>query len=112
MKLRRTACACALVMSALAPASLCAQMPSIGSMIPDKAALLEQAKKLVAELVAMKQNPKLAPAEKGKVDALLPQATQLNAELAKPQPPSRFAELAGQLGDLQKQVGALKAGVN
>jgi len=106
MKLRRAACACALAMSALAPASLCAQMPNLGSMIPDKAAVLEQAKKLVAELVAMK------PAEKGKVDALLPQATQLNSELAKPQPPSRFAELAGQLGDLQKQVSALKAGSN
>jgi len=36
----------------------------------------------------------------------------LNSELAKPQPPSRFAELAGQLGDLQKQVSALKAGSN
>ena len=89
MKLRRAACACALAMSALAPASLCAQMPNLGSMIPDKAAVLEQAKKLVAELVAMKQNPKLSLAEKGKVDALLPQATQLNSELAKPQPPSR-----------------------
>ena len=112
MKLHRTACACALAMSALAPASLWAQMPNLGSMIPDKAALLEQAKKLVAELVAMKQNPKLSAAEKGKVDSLLPQATQLNSELAKPQPPSRFAELAGQLSDLQKQVGALKTGLN
>ena len=41
MKLRRAACACALAMSALAPASLCAQMPNLGSMIPDKAAVLD-----------------------------------------------------------------------
>ena len=36
-------------------------------------------------------------------------ATAVNTELAKPQvEPSRLAQLAGQLGDLEKQVGTLK----
>jgi hypothetical protein len=57
----------------------------------------------------MKQNPSLTATDKGKVDALLPQATSLNTELAKPQiEPTKLAQLSGQLGDLQKQVGALK----
>jgi hypothetical protein len=85
------------------------QVPGASSIIPDKAQLLEQAKKLVADLTAMKQDPKLAPADKSKVDALLPKATAVNTELAKPQvEPSRLTQLAGQLGDLQKQAGALK----
>lgn len=85
------------------------QIPGAASVIPDKAQLLEQAKKLVTDLTAMKQDPKLAPADKGKVDTLLPQATAVNTELAKPQvEPSRLTQLAAQLGDLQKQAGALK----
>ena len=85
------------------------QIPGASSVIPDKAQLLEQAKKLVADLTAIKQDPKLAPADKGKVDTLLPRATAVNTELAKPQvEPSRLTQLAGQLGDLQKQAGALK----
>jgi len=93
----------------LAPAVTLAQLPSIGSMLPDKAQLLEQAQKLVTELIAMKSSGKLGVADAGKVDALLPKATALNTELAKPQvPPSRLTQLAGQLGDLQKQVGAFQ----
>ena len=95
----------------LIPASLNAQMPSIGSMVPDKSALLQQAKKLVTDLTAMKQDPSLSPTDKGKVDALLPKATEVNSELEKGQTePSQLAQLAGKLGDLQKQAGALKAG--
>ena len=45
----------------LIPASLNAQMPSIGSMVPDKSTLLQQAKKLVTDLTAMKQDPSLSP---------------------------------------------------
>jgi hypothetical protein len=102
-----------LIAVALGPVPAGAQIPGIGSlpssMIPDKAALLEQGKKIVADLVALKQDPKLPAADKGKVDALLPKANALNTELAKPQvEPSRLTQLAGQLGDLQKQVGALK----
>jgi hypothetical protein len=103
-----------LAASVLAPEPVLAQIggvqiPGASSMIPDKAQLLEQAKKLVADLTAMKQDPKLTPADKGKVDTLLPQATAVNTELAKPQvEPSRLTQLAGQLGDLQKQAGALK----
>lgn len=93
----------------LTPAVALAQLPSIGSMLPDKAQLLEQAQKLVTELTAMKSSGKLGAADASKVDALLPKATALNTELAKPQvPPSRLTQLAAQLGDLQKQMGALQ----
>lgn len=98
-----------LVATMLAPAPVPAQIPGLGSFTLDKSALLEQATKLVSDLTAMKQDPKLTPADKGKVDTLLPKATAVNTELAKPQvEPSRLTQLAGQLGDLQKQYGALK----
>lgn len=103
---------CAMLAWTLAPTPSGAQIPGVGS-IPtslDKGALLEQAKQLVSELTALKQNPSLSPVDKGKVDSLLPKANSLNTELAKPQvEPSRLTQLAGQLGDLQKQVGSLKA---
>jgi len=92
------------------PAS--AQIPGVGSLPTslDKGALLEQAKQLVSELTALKENPSLSPADKGKVESLLPKANSLNSELAKPQvEPSRLTQLATQLGDLRKQVGSLKA---
>jgi len=99
----------AVIGCALAPAVALAQLPNVGSMLPDKTQLLEQAQKLVTELTAMKSSGKLGAADAGKVDSLLPKATALNTELAKPQvPPSRLTKLAGQLGDLQKQVGALR----
>jgi hypothetical protein len=104
-----TVLAAVLFTAVLAPTTSCAQMPSVGSMMPDKAALLEQAKKLVVDLTAMKQDPTVSAADKSKVDTLLPKATAVNTELAKPQvEPSRLTQLAGQLGDLQKQVAALK----
>jgi hypothetical protein len=99
----------AVIGCALAPAVALAQLPGVGSMLPDKTQLLEQAQKLVTELTAMKSSGKLGAADAGKVDSLLPKATALNTELAKPQvAPSRLTQLAGQLGDLQKQVGALQ----
>ena len=101
--------AAVLLAMTLAPAVTGAQMPSIGSLLPDKAALLEQGKKLLAELLTMKQDPKLPAADRSKVDALVPQATAVNTELAKPTvEPARLTQLAGQLGELQKQVAALK----
>ncbi len=85
------------------------QIPSVGSMLPDKTQLLEQAQKLVTDLTSMKSSGTLGAADTAKVDSLLPKATALNTELAKPQvEPSRLTQLAGQLGDLQKQVAALK----
>ncbi len=64
---------------------------------------------VVAFLTAWKSSGKLGAADTAKVDSLLPKATAVNTELAKPQvEPSRLTQLAGQLGDLQKQVGALK----
>ena len=100
-----------MVACAMMPAVTLAQMqiPGVGSMLPDKAQLLEQAQKLVADLTSMKSSGKLGTADTAKVDSLLPKATAVNTELAKPQvEPSRLTQLAGQLGDLQKQVGALK----
>ena len=86
-----------------------AQIPGVGSMLPDKSQLLDQAKKLVADLTSMKSSGKLNASDTAKVDSLLPKATALNTELEKPQvEPSRLTQLAGQLGDLQKQVAGLK----
>ena len=103
---------CATLASALVMTPGSAQIPGVGSLPTslDKGALLEQAKQLVSELTALKENPSLSPADKGKVESLLPKANSLNSELAKPQvEPSRLTQLATQLGDLQKQVGSLKA---
>ena len=105
--------AVALLTAALAPGVLSAQIPGVGSLpssiIPDKAALLEQAKKLLTDLTAMKQDPKLPAADKSKVDAMIPKATAVNTELAKPQvEPSKLTQLATQLGDLQKQYATLR----
>ena len=77
--------------------------------LPTKDGLLQQAKGMVTDLTAMKSSGKLGAADTAKVDSLLPKATALNTELAKPQvEPSRLTQLAGQLGDLEKQVAALK----
>ena len=103
-----------MVACAMIPAVTLAQMqiPSVGSMLPDKTQLLEQAQKLVTDLTSMKSSGKLGAADTAKVDSLLPKATALNTELAKPQvEPSRLTQLAGQLGDLQKQVAALKGAI-
>jgi len=108
-KLWSTAFAAALIAVTLTAVSVRAQIPGVSSLIPDKAALLEQGKKLLAELMEMKQDPKVSAADKSKVDKLIPQATAVNTELAKPQvEPSKLTKLAGQLGDLQKQVAAIK----
>ena len=100
-----------MVACAMTPAVTLAQIqiPGVGSLLPGKARLLEEAQKLVAELTSMKSSGKLGAADTAKVDSLLPKATAVNTELAKPQvEPSRLAQLSGQLGDLQKQVGTLK----
>jgi hypothetical protein len=99
----------AMVACAVMPAVALAQIPGLGSMIPDKAQLLEQAQKLVADLTSMKSSGKLGAADTAKVDALLPKATAVNSELAKPQvETSRLPQLASQLSDLQKQTASLK----
>ena len=102
----------ALVVVAMMPAVAFAQIqiPGLGSL--DKGQLLEQSKKLVADLTSMKSSGKLGAADTAKVDTMLPKATAVNTELAKPQvEPSRLTQLAGQLGDLQKQYSALKGGM-
>ena len=99
----------ALLAAALVPATVSAQIPGVSSLIPDKATLLEQGKKLLADLTAMKQDPKVSAADKTKVDSMIPKATAVNTELAKPQvEPSRLTQLATQLGDLQKQYASLR----
>jgi len=103
-----------LMAAVMSPAEGTAQMPGVGSlpssMIPDKAALLEQGKKILADLMTMKQDPKLPAADKAKVDALIPKAQTVNTELAKPQvETSKLTQLASQVTDLQKQVTAIKA---
>jgi hypothetical protein len=98
--------ACAMTIS---PALAQMQVPGVSSMLPDKTMLLEQGKKLVADLTSMKSSGKLDAADTQKVDSMLPKANALNTELAKPQvEPSKLTQLAGQLGDLQKQAGALQ----
>ena len=72
-------------------------------------ALLTQAKEMVTDLTSMKSSGKLAAPQAKQVDKLLPKATSLTGELEKPQvEPSKLSQLASQLSDLQKQVGALK----
>lgn len=106
---RMTVMVWVMVACAVMPAVALAQIPGLGSMIPDKAQLLEQAQKLVADLTSMKSSGKLGAADTAKVDALLPKATAVNSELAKPQvETSRLPQLASQLSDLQKQTAALK----
>ena len=81
---RMTLMVWAVVALALLPAVALAHIPGVGSMIPDKEKLLEQAQKLVADLTDMKSSGKLGAADTAKVDSLLPKATAVNSELAKP----------------------------
>ena len=77
--------------------------------VPSKSDLLGQAKQMVTDLTSMKSSGKLTPDQTGKVDQMLPKANALSTELEKPQvETSRLAQLAKDLGDLQKQYGALK----
>ena len=97
--------ACAMTIS---PALAQMQVPGVSSML-DKTMLLEQGKKLVADLTSMKRSGQLDAADTQTVDSMRPKANALNTELAKPQvEPSTLTQLAGQLGDLQKQAGALQ----
>jgi hypothetical protein len=109
---------CVVAGGLLAPVVAVAQLPG-GVQVPggaslstsgfSKDALLDQAKALVADLTSMKSSGKLAPAQMTQVDALLPKATSLTSELAKPQvEATKLPRLGSDLSDLQKQVGALK----
>ena len=85
-----------MLVGAAVPGAVSAQMkiPGVGSMLPDKTALLEQGKKLVADLTSMKSSGKLSAADSAKVDTLIPKANAVNTELAKPDG-SRRVELTG-----------------
>jgi hypothetical protein len=65
-----------MVACAMVPAATLAQIqiPGVGSM-PDKAQLLEQAQKLVADLTSMKSSGKRGAADTATVDSLLRKAT-------------------------------------
>ena len=85
------------------------QMPPGLSAGLSKDALLEQAKSMVGDLTSMKGSGKLGPAQMQQVDTLLPKAQSLTGELEQPQlDAARLPALAGNLNDLQKQVGVLK----
>ena len=75
----------AIVLCAILPAVAFGQIASVGSMLPDKAQLLDQAGDFVTDLTSMKSSGKLGAADTAKVKSLLPKATALNDELAKPQ---------------------------
>jgi hypothetical protein len=100
----------------LVPVAALAQLPG-GIGVPSlptggfsKDALLAQAKDMLADLTSMKSGGKLAPEQTKQVDELLPKATSLTGELQKPQvDAAKLPQLANNLSDLQKQVGALKA---
>src|SRR5262249_37726616 len=78
--------------------------------IPSKSDLLSQAKQMVSDLTSMKSSGKLTADQAGKVDAMLPKANALSTELEKPQiETTRLGQLAKDLGDLQKQLSALKS---
>src|SRR5207245_11573390 len=74
----------AVIGCALAPAVALAQLPNVGSMLPDKTQLPEHDQKLVTELTAMKSSGKLGAADAGKADSLAANATALSTELATP----------------------------
>jgi len=103
-----------LVAPVLAPAQLPGGMQMPGGMsLPmgglSKDTLLNQARATVTDLTSMKSSGKLAPEQVTQVDNLLPKATSLTSELEKPQvDAARLPQLATDLSDLQKQVGALK----
>ena len=86
-------------------------VPGVGKMaMPTKDDLLTQAKQLVTDLTSMKSSGKLSADQAGKVDAMLPKANAMTTELAKPQvETSKLAQYAKDLGDMQKQLTALKS---
>ena len=99
------------------PMVVSAQLPDIrvpgGMALPSgglsQDTLLKQAQAMLGDLTSMKNSGQLAPAQVSEVDTLLPQAQSLTGELEKPQiDPARLPALAGNLSDLQKQVGVLK----
>ena len=101
--------AVALVMSSAASAQV--NIPGAGKMaMPSKDDLLSQAKQMVSDLTSMKSSGKLTADQAGKVDAMLPKANAMTTDLAKPQvETSKLAQYAKDLGDMQKQLTALKS---
>lgn len=104
-----------MLLSVLAPAVASAQVQipgtgmSVPTSLPTKADLLAQAKQMVQDLTSMKSSGKLAADQVKKVDALLPKANALTAQLEKPQiAADKLGQLAKDVSDMQTQVGALK----
>ena len=96
----------------IGPVGALAQIPGMGSLTGgfSKDSLLAQAKEIVSDLISMKSSGKLAPEQTKQVDTLLPKATALTSELEKPQvEAAKLPQLASDVSDLEKQVGALKS---
>ena len=104
----------------LAPAFVCAQTPKSAqapgsgqlspAQVPSRAQLATQVKRAVMDLAAMKNSGKVLPSdEEAKLGALLLRAAELTGDLEKPQiEASELSQLASEVSDLQKEVGALK----
>ena len=115
MSNRRGMAVCVGLALILSPMGALAQLPG-GIGIPSlpsgglsKDALLAQAREILADLTSMKTSGKLAADQTKQVDDLLPKAASLTNELEKPQVDAgKLPQLATNLGDLQRQVGALK----
>ena len=113
------ACILAAFIAFTIPVTALAQLPGGGSLprggsLPtgglSKDSLLSQAKQLLSELTSMKNSGKLAPDQMKQVDGLMPKAQSLTSELEKPQvEASKLPQLASNLSELQKEVGALKS---
>ena len=83
-------------------------VPSVPS-VPSKDVLLKQANGVVSDLTSLKNSGKLAADQAKQVDTLLPKATSMAGELAKPQlEATRLPQIAGELKTLQQQVTTLK----
>lgn len=114
----RLAVGAAVAALVISPVGALAQIPGIGA-VPgtgsltggfSKDSLLAQAKEMVSDLTSMKSSGKLAPEQTKQVDTLLPKATSLTSELEKPQvDAAKLPQLASDVSNLQKQVGALKS---
>jgi hypothetical protein len=85
--------------------------PSVPA-VPSRDALLDQANGVVGDLTSLRNSGKLAASQAKQVDTLLPKATAVAGELAKPQvETTRLGQLASELNALQQQVTTLKGQV-
>ena len=94
----------------LAVALATSSVASVGTLGISKDDLLSQAKQMVTDLTSMKSSGKLTTDQAGTVDAMLPKANAMTTDLEKPQvETSKLVQYAKDLGEMQKQLTALKS---